>query len=151
MKKRNAGFSMIELIIVIAIMAILTGVLAPMLVQYINKARLSTDIDTGKEIAKAIMTCVTDESVKDNAVQHNSPHPVNDMDGADFKNAVLKMLGQQTLTGKSKKDVDAQPFDADKRQFYYTLDADKNKVEIFYGGTTADYEIYPRTGNKLVK
>ena len=37
---KNKGFSMVELIIVIAIMAILTGVLAPMLVHYIAKARL---------------------------------------------------------------------------------------------------------------
>lgn len=147
----NKGFSMVELIIVIAIMVILTGALAPMLVHYIAKARLSTDVDTGKEIAKAIMTCVTDDSVKDNAVQHASAHPVNDMDGNDFKDAVFGMLGVTQLDGKSKKDADGNDFDSGKDQFYYTLDADKNKVEIFYGGTTADYQIYPTTGSKLVK
>ena len=143
---KNKGFSMIELIVVIVIMAILTGVLAPMLIKYIAKARLSTDIDTGQQIARTIMNCVTDDSV-----EHASPHPVNDMDGSDFKKAVFDMLGTTQFTGKSKKDADGNEFDSDKMQFYYTLDAAKNKVEVFYGGTTADYQIYPQTGSKLLK
>lgn len=148
---RNKGFSLIELIIVIAIMAVITGLLAPSLVKYINKSRLSTDIDTGKEIAKAIMSCVTDDSVKDNAVEHATPQPVEDMDGNDFKEAVYGMLGVTEIKGKSKKDADGNEFNSANRCFYYTLDAEKNKVEVYYGGITADYQIYPNTGNKLVK
>lgn len=148
---KNKGFSMVELIIVIAIIALLSGALAPALVKYINKARLSTDIDTGKEIAKALMTNITNEAVRDNAVAHTTPQPVSDMDGNDFKNAVYEMLGVSDIKGKSTRDADGNDFDSDKRCFYYTLDADKNKVEVYYGGITADYQIYPTTGSKLVK
>lgn len=42
-KQHNKGFSLIELIIVIAIMAILVGVMAPSLLSYIHKAKVSTD------------------------------------------------------------------------------------------------------------
>lgn len=42
-KLYNRGFSLIELIIVIAIMAVLTGILAPSLLSYIHKAKVAAD------------------------------------------------------------------------------------------------------------
>lgn len=53
-KRNNKGFSLVELIIVIAIMAILAGVLAPQFVKYINRSRKSTDIQNAQQIATAI-------------------------------------------------------------------------------------------------
>ena len=146
---RNRGFSLIELIIVIAIMTILAGFLAPMLVRYINKSRLSTDINTGRELAMAITSVVADDTVKDNAVEHATPQPVEDMDGNDFKKAVYEMLSVDEIKGKSKKDADGNLFS--NPVFYYTLDSDKNNVEVFYGGITEDYQVYPVTGSKIIK
>lgn len=40
-KKNNKGFSLVELIVVIAIMAVLVGVLAPTLIGNIEKSRES--------------------------------------------------------------------------------------------------------------
>lgn len=44
MKKNNSGFSLVELIIVIAIMAVLIGVLAPQFIKYVEKSKESKDI-----------------------------------------------------------------------------------------------------------
>ncbi|MCI8508780.1 MAG: prepilin-type N-terminal cleavage/methylation domain-containing protein [Lachnospiraceae bacterium] len=148
---KNKGFSMVELIIVIAIMAILAGVLTPALIKYIHKSRLSTDVNMGREIAMAIMSCVVNDNVRDNAVEHATPQPVSDMDGSDFKKEVYDTLGVTDIKGKSKKDADGNEFDVDKRCFYYTLDSNKNKVEVYYGGITEDYQVYPKAGSKLVK
>lgn len=146
---RNRGFSLIELIIVVAIMAILAGFLAPMLVGYINKSRLSTDVNTGREIAMAIVSVMSDDGVRDNAVEHATPQSVEDMDGSDFKQEVYKMLSVDEIKGKSKKDADGNVFS--NPVFYYTLDSSKNKVEVFYGGITDDYKVYPVTGSKIIK
>ena len=42
-KKGNGGFSLVELVIVIAIMAVLVGVLAPQYLSYIHKAKVAAD------------------------------------------------------------------------------------------------------------
>lgn len=60
-QKNNKGFSLIELIVVIAIMAVLVGVLAPQLIKYVEKSRESTDIQNADSIATAIKTYYSDK------------------------------------------------------------------------------------------
>ncbi|MBQ7065628.1 MAG: prepilin-type N-terminal cleavage/methylation domain-containing protein [Lachnospiraceae bacterium] len=60
-KTNNKGFSLVELIIVVAIMAILIGVLAPQYIKYVEKSRVSADEDTMDSLTKAVQTAVTDD------------------------------------------------------------------------------------------
>lgn len=53
-KLNNKGFSLVELIIVIAIMAVLVGVLAPQYLKYVERSRVSTDRDNIAAIESAI-------------------------------------------------------------------------------------------------
>lgn len=48
------GFSLVELIIVIAIMAILAAAIAPALIRYINKSRKAHDIETASVIMDSL-------------------------------------------------------------------------------------------------
>lgn len=76
MKKNNNGFSLVELIIVIAIMAVLVGVLAPQFIKYVEQSRRSRDITTAQEIREAVLADIADNSLTGSGTLNpTSGHP----------------------------------------------------------------------------
>ena len=70
MKKENMnnkGFSLVELIIVIAIMAILIVVLAPQYLKYVERSRNSTDLQNATELKIAVETWCADPEATSSA------------------------------------------------------------------------------------
>ncbi len=59
----NKGFSLVELIIVIAIMAVLIGVLAPQYLKYVEQSRLQKDNQAISEITNSIKIAMADETI----------------------------------------------------------------------------------------
>ena len=59
----NKGFSLVELIIVVAIMAVLIGVLAPQYLRYVEKSRLQRDNSSISEIANVAKMTSADETI----------------------------------------------------------------------------------------
>ena len=95
--KNNKGFSLVELIIVIAIMAILVGVMAPQLIKYIEKTNVSSDTQLCDSIKTAITTAMMDPSVISSS---NAGIPTNSgmqaftsFPAGDCKTAVEEILG----------------------------------------------------------
>lgn len=55
-KKDNKGFTLVELVIVVAILAILVGILAPQYTKYVEKSRKSADVSNLENLVTAFKT-----------------------------------------------------------------------------------------------
>ena len=62
-KLDNKGFTLVELIIVIAIIAVLAAVLAPQYIKYLENSRISVDENAATEIAHTIQVAIANEDV----------------------------------------------------------------------------------------
>ena len=60
--KKNRGFSLVELIITIAIMAVLIAVLVPVFIKYVEQSRRSRDIQTADQIREAFLADIAEGS-----------------------------------------------------------------------------------------
>ena len=58
---KNKGFSLVELIIVIAIMAILAAAIAPALIRYIDKSRKADDVAAAETVNTAVNAALANE------------------------------------------------------------------------------------------
>lgn len=67
----NKGFSLVELIVVIAIMAVMTSVLAPSLLGYVEQSRMSKDNSAMGEVNNAIKLALANQDVYDECLAYN--------------------------------------------------------------------------------
>lgn len=91
----NKGFSLVELIVVIAIMAVLVGLMAPTLIKNVEKSRESVDIQTLDSVRQSVVTALSNEKVYSEflseSITISAPH-ITYMD--DIKSATTGLNGE---------------------------------------------------------
>lgn len=150
-KTNNKGFSLVELIIVIAIMAILAGALAPALIKYINKSRRSTDVQNADSLRTALQTALSDPDAAD-ATGANTSGPqsatVISSSATDaFYKEVYSIVGSASLKTKyTPKDNSV----AAGSVFSFEVNQATNEVKVFADAAGA-YELSPSTCSQWSK
>ena len=147
---RNKGFSLVELIIVIAIMAILAMVITPAIIRYIEKSREATDIDACDEVFRAMSNeLLSDKIVFNNAnpssefkitVDHTglSVTTVGVTDSSSHADAVLQSLGLEP--------------DASNQYFAPGMKAKSRKVsENQTGNSTGSFSVVLTADGQMTK
>lgn len=127
-KLGNKGFSLVELIVVIAIMAILVGVLAPVLIKNIEKSRESKDLQNLDSARQAIVTALADEKAFQ-AIPNGGYKGTYAALPSDIKTAADAIIGKDpTMTSKVGK--------ATGVSVYVNIDTKGNV--IVYAGTSVE-------------
>ncbi len=101
-KKNNKGFSLVELIVVIAIMAVLVGVLAPQFIKYVEKSRISTDIQNVDQVKTAVEVWCTENEKTGTVFTLNSGSTSATVESA-FQPAMAQAGLDNTIKFKSSK------------------------------------------------
>ena len=134
MENENKGFSLVELIVVIAIMAVMTSVLAPSLLGYVEKSRMQKDDSAMGEVSNAIKLALADQNVYDECLTYNIKGNYSCYVDSGFTAA----SDDNAIVDKERTNVAA-----DK----YATGADKNDWHTVDSTRLKDEETYTPNGN----
>lgn len=91
-RKNNKGFSLVELIIVIAIMAVLVAILAPAFMRYVEESRQKADITAVDEVIQSVKAAYTNSEFEISGTTtielSKGANPVITPEGGDLANAL---------------------------------------------------------------
>ena len=91
-KENNKGFSLVELIVVIAIMVVLIAVLGSTILGYVDKSKYSKDISALDSINTAVKTFVADPSVDTSFT--DGTYTLTALVAYDKGNVIMPILGE---------------------------------------------------------
>ncbi len=77
LKKNNKGFSLVELIVVILIMAIIAVALAPQVMKWVDESKVSTDVNNRANLKSSLDAAVADYLSKGNDIENEVKFQIN--------------------------------------------------------------------------
>ena len=137
-KKDNKGFSLVELIIVIAIMAILVGVVGTQVLPYLNKSKLEKDRQVISSYSTAAVSAYSMmagdiSALPTTAIDVYTSTAAETTDEGKIVKKIKELTGStnpvSTLKSKEAKDA---------TDIKITYDSSNNKVTVTLDGVTED-------------
>lgn len=133
-KMNNKGFSLIELIIVIAIMAVLVAIIAPNLTKYLGKSKSQTDKTNIDEIKKQFKNAISDAAT-DEITNVAGTYTVS----GNSVTTTATSTGATAFAGYVSKALDADTNTKSK------VDSTKDKIQVVVSGSdSAGYTLTAR-------
>ena len=140
-KKDNKGFSLVELIIVVAIMAILVGLLAPQYLKYVEKSRKSADANNLDQMVQAVQVYAADAEAtlpaggyKITIGKNNTDVGVYEVNGNTGDVAELRKALDEAVPGYATIKLKSNKWDGATDGLIANIAVDAE------GGTTVTYE-----------
>ena len=128
MKLNNKGFSLVELIVVIAIMAILVGVLAPSVLGQLDKAKVAKDKQTIDTIATAVVVAYTDPDITGTKSITSFPlGTVTEYTGTPNIKSFMDVI--HTTVGYTQVQIESNEY-KDASQITIDINTTTNKVKV---------------------
>ena len=140
--KNHKGFSLVELIVVIAILAIITGIIVPVFLNYTEKARLAIDKTLVSEIIRSISIVTADTDCcdelltdldSDGNTYYDADIAIALSDHPNYKNKGYTIWhlydeNNQSISAKNSKIIAKLDEIIDGERIHFKVKAHKNKA-----------------------
>ena len=70
-KKNRLGFTFVEVVVAIVVMAVMTAVLAPTLIRYMEESRIASDLQMGQSLVRSVNNALSDPLVFDEVYHYS--------------------------------------------------------------------------------
>lgn len=137
--RNNKGFSLIELIIVIAIMAVLVAIIAPNLTKYIASSRVQVDKHNLDEVHQQVLNCLSDCVTRVPQID-----VINGEDGVKVAEYELKYDSSNDLTAITAKSNGVSDFATElynsmkKANTHSKVDSAKTVIRVYISGSSRE-------------